>query len=256
MRKRTIRPGIIYLVISFIVLLIFIYAPIFTLREIRADGMRFLTNEDIVTICSVPYGTALFSVETDEISKRLLSDLRIEEAVVRRSLPCYIDISIKERLPLATVSAGSSYLAVDKEGRIIDAYSAPKPGEIPNIAGIAVKDVFIGDDIKDDKVKAVLDFLSRLDESSLKTIKEIEVNYDGSVLGKTITGMNLRLGDLSDADIKARLTMNFFEDIKKNPVPVEYVDFKFNAPFIKIQDDVSAAASYDAAGTNAGEVRE
>ncbi|MBR3623980.1 MAG: FtsQ-type POTRA domain-containing protein, partial [Selenomonadaceae bacterium] len=103
--KRSVRPGIIYLLIAFILLLIFIYAPIFVLREIRTDGMRFLTNEDIERICNIPHGTPLFSIETDEISRRLLNDLRIEEAVVRRSLPCYIDISVKERLPIATIAA-------------------------------------------------------------------------------------------------------------------------------------------------------
>ncbi|MBR3721424.1 MAG: FtsQ-type POTRA domain-containing protein [Selenomonadaceae bacterium] len=230
--KRSVRPGIIYLLIAFIILLIFIYAPIFVLREIRADGMRFMTNEDIVRICNIPYGTPLFSIETDEISKRLLNDLRIEEAVVRRSLPCYLDISVKERLPVATIAAGNCYFAVDKGGKIIDAYTAPKFSEVPNIKGIYLKDVFIGDEVQNDVAKKILAFLDMLDDNSVKTIKELELTDSGEIWGETMMGIKLRLGDLSEMEVKAKLTMNFLEDIKKNPMPLEYADFYFNVPLL------------------------
>ena len=238
--KRSVRPGIIYLLIAFIILLIFIYAPIFVLREIRADGMRFMTNEDIVRICNIPYGTPLFSIETDEISKRLLNDLRIEEAVVRRSLPCYLDISVKERLPVATIAAGNCYFAVDKGGKIIDAYTAPKFSEVPNIKGIYLKDVFIGDEVQNDVAKKILAFLDMLDDNSVKTIKELELTDSGEIWGETMMGIKLRLGDLSEMEVKAKLTMNFLEDIKKNPMPLEYADFYFNVPFVKLKEEVNA----------------
>jgi len=237
--KRSVRPGIIYLLIAFIILLIFIYAPIFVLREIRADGMRFMTNEDIVRICNIPYGTPLFSIETDEISRRLLNDLRIEEAVVRRSLPCYIDISVKERLPIATIAAENCYFAVDKGGKIIDAYTAPKFSEVPNIKGIYLKDVFIGDEVQNDVAKKILAFLDMLDDNSVKTIKELELTDSGEIWGETMMGIKLRLGDLSEMEVKAKLTMNFLEDIKKNPMPLEYADFYFNVPFVKLKEEVN-----------------
>ncbi|MBO6178361.1 MAG: FtsQ-type POTRA domain-containing protein [Selenomonadaceae bacterium] len=238
--KRSVRPGIIYLLIAFIILLIFIYAPIFVLREIRADGMRFMTNEDIVRICNIPYGTPLFSIETDEISKRLLNDLRIEEAVVRRSLPCYLDISVKERLPVATIAAENCYFAVDKGGKIIDAYTAPKFSEVPNIKGIYLKDAFIGDEVQNDVAKKILAFLDMLDDNSVKTIKELELTDSGEIWGETMMGIKLRLGDLSEMEVKAKLTMNFLEDIKKNPMPLEYADFYFNVPFVKLKEEVNA----------------
>ena len=238
--KRSVRPGIIYLLIAFILLLIFIYAPIFVLREIRTDGMRFLTNEDIERICNIPHGTPLFSIETDEISRRLLNDLRIEEAVVRRSLPCYIDISVKERLPIATIATENCYFAVDKGGKIIDAYTAPKLSEIPNIKGVYLADVFIGDEVQNDVAKKILAFLVMLDDRSVKMIKEFELAENGDIWGETVTGIKLRLGDLSDMEVKAKLTMNFLEDIKKNPVSLEYADFYFNVPFVKLKEEANA----------------
>ena len=237
MFKRRIRPGVLALIIIAVVLLIFIYAPILTLREIRTSGLQFLTNDDIVRICNTPYGTPLFSLETDDISKRLLSDLRIEDAVVRRSLPSYLDITITERLPIATIATDNYYLAIDKKGVVIDAYNTPKYSQIPNIRGMNLKNVFIGDEMTDESAKRILAFLEALDPKYLKEFKELEYRND-TIIGETVTGIVIRLGDLSNIESKARMTENFLEDIKQSPISAEYVDFKYDAPFMKMKEEI------------------
>ena len=237
MFKRRIRPGVLALIIIAVVLLIFIYAPILTLREIRTSGLQFLTNDDIVRICNTPYGTPLFSLETDDISKRLLSDLRIEDAVVRRSLPSYLDITITERLPIATISTDNYYLAIDKKGVVIDACNTPKYSQIPNIRGMNLKNVFIGDEMTDESAKRILAFLEALDPKYLKEFKELEYRND-TIIGETVTGIVIRLGDLSNIESKARMTENFLEDIKQSPISAEYVDFKYDAPFMKMKEEI------------------
>lgn len=236
MLKRKIRPGVLALLVIAFLLIVFIYSPIFTLREIRASGVSMLTNEDIVRICNVPYGTPLFSVETDEISKRLLSDLRIEDAVVRRSLPSYLDIHITERMPIVTVVSDNHYFAVDKKGIVIDAYSAPKVGQIPNINGAHLENIFIGDEITDENTKKIISFLNALDFKYLKEFQVLEF-INGTIEGKTVTGVVIRLGDLSNMELKAKLTENFLEDIRRSPIDAEYVDFKYDAPFIKMKEE-------------------
>ncbi len=237
MFKRRIRPGVLMLIVTAVVLLIFIYSPILTLREIRTSGLQFLTNDDIVRICNTPYGTPLFSLETDDISKRLLSDLRIEDAVVRRSLPSYLDITITERLPIATIATDNYYLAIDKKGVVIDAYNTPKYSQIPNIRGMNLKNVFIGDEMTDESAKRILAFLEALGPKYLKEFKELEYRND-TIIGETVTGIVIRLGDLSNIESKARMTENFLEDIKQSPISAEYVDFKYDAPFMKMKEEI------------------
>ena len=237
MFKRRIRPGVLVLIVTAVVLLIFIYSPILTLREIRTSGLQFLTNDDIVRICNTPYGTPLFSLETDDISKRLLSDLRIEDAVVRRSLPSYLDITITERLPVATIATDNYYLAIDKKGVVIDAYNTPKYSQIPNIRGMNLKNVFIGDEMTDESAKRILAFLEALDPKYLKEFKELEYR-NNTIIGETVTGIVIRLGDLSNIESKARMTENFLEDIKQSPISAEYVDFKYDAPFMKMKEEI------------------
>lgn len=236
MINRRILKGIGYLLVAFVILLVFIYAPIFTLKEIRISGVKYLTHDDIVRICDVSYGMPLFSIETDDIARRLVSDLRIEDTVVRRSLPGYLDITITERLPVATITTGNYYLAVDGRGIVIDAYGAPKFSEIPNIKGMDFKNLFIGDEIKDESMNRIFEFLKIIDPKYLKEIKELEYR-DGTIIGETTAGVFIRLGDLSNMETKVRMTENFLEDFKRSPIPAEYVDFKYDAPFIKMKEE-------------------
>ncbi|MBQ3434437.1 MAG: FtsQ-type POTRA domain-containing protein, partial [Selenomonadaceae bacterium] len=89
--------GLIFLVVSATVLGFFVYVPFFTLKEIRLEGAKYLTEEDILRIGNIYMGEPLFKLETDVVQSRLSKDLRIEEVSVRRKLPRTLEIKIKER---------------------------------------------------------------------------------------------------------------------------------------------------------------
>ena len=75
--RRTFR-GLIFLVVSAAVLGFFVYVPFFTLNEIRLEGAKYLTEEDILRIGNIYMGEQLFRLETDVVQSRLSKDLRIE----------------------------------------------------------------------------------------------------------------------------------------------------------------------------------
>ena len=105
---------------------------------------------------------------------------------------------------------------------------------IPMITGIILHDVYIGDDVDDESVKKVLYFLQQLDESSLNQISEIAVQPTGYLTAYTMNSVQIRLGKMERLEEKASLTRSFLEDLKTSTRPIEYVDFNFTAPFIKL----------------------
>lgn len=232
-RPRRFRKGVLFLVVCATLLGIIVYSPIFTLRDIRVDGLVYLTKEDILRISGVYWGEPLFQLQTDVVTKRLMQDLRIEEAVVRRSLPDKLDMIIKERKPIATVGCEYGYLDLDRQGKIIDGYTVLKTMAIPMITGIALHDRYIGDDVDDENVKAVLYFLQQLDGESLNQISEISVLPTGYLMAYTTNSVQIRLGKMERLEEKAALTRAFLEDLKENPRPIAYVDFNYTAPFIR-----------------------
>ncbi|MBR4152482.1 MAG: FtsQ-type POTRA domain-containing protein [Selenomonadaceae bacterium] len=228
--------GIVFLFVSAAVLGFFVYVPFFTLSEIKLIGAKYLTQEDIMKVGEIYMGEPLFKLETDVVQSRLSKDLRIEEVSVRRRLPHTLEVKIKERIPLATVSCDYGYLDLDRNAVIIDSYKSLKTMKIPMITGAAVRDLYIGDEVDDEIVKKILDFLQRLNEETLNRLSEVAiVEADYIVMySATERPVQIRIGKMERLDEKARLTEDFMRDLETNPHPVEYVDFNYTTPFIKL----------------------
>lgn len=240
-RRRSLRRffrGLVFVTVSAAVLGFFVYVPFFTLSEIKLVGAKYLTEADIMKIGNIYMGEQLFRLETDVVQSRLAKDLRIEEVSVRRHLPHTLEIKIKERTPLATIVCDYGYLDLDRNATIIDSYKTLKTMQIPMITGAAVHDLYIGDAIEDEHVKKILDFLQRLNEETLNRLSEIAiVDTDYIVLySATARPVQIRIGKLERLDEKARLTEDFLRDLETNPHAVEYVDFNYTAPFIKLAE--------------------
>lgn len=230
--------GLIFLVVSAAVLGFFVYVPFFTLNEIRLDGAKYLTEEDIMRIGNIYMGEQLFRLETDVVQSRLSKDLRIEEVSVRRHLPHTLEIKIKERRPIATIRCNYGYLDLDHNGTVLDSYRTLKTMQIPMITGATANDLYIGDELDDEVVKKVLGFLRLLDEDTLNRLSEIAiVEADYIVMySATAKPVQIRIGKLERLEEKAHLTADFLRDLETNPHAVEYVDFNYTAPVIKLAE--------------------
>jgi len=238
-RRRTfgrLFRGIIFLLVSAAVLSFFVYMPFFTLENIKLVGAKYLTQDDILKVGEIYMGEPLFQLETDQVQSRLAKDLRVEEVTVRRDLPHTLEVTLKERRPIATVMCNYGYLDLDHDGTVLDSYKSLKDMQIPMINGVTVRDVYIGDKVDDELIKKILDFLQRLNEDTLNRISEVAFVEEDYVVMYTATAraVQIRIGKLERLDEKARLTEDFLRDLETNPHPVEYVDFNYTAPFIKL----------------------
>ena len=231
---RRILKGFLFIVICTAIVGILVYSPIFVLRHVQVDGAVYLKKEELVRISGIYMGEPLFQLETDQVTKRLLQDLRIEEALVRRQLPSTLEITIKERMPVATVACEYGYLDIDRQGKVIDSYRTLKNMPIPMIMGVQVRDLYIGDDVTDEMVKKILSFLQQLDDASLNQLSEIAITGPDYLVAYTTNSVQIRLGKLERMEEKARLTQDFLKDLATNPYQVEYVDFNYTTPFIKL----------------------
>lgn len=232
--KSRLFKGFLFFIICSGILGIVVYSPIFVLREVQVNGNRYVTKDEITDVAGIYYGEPLFRLETDEVAKRLLQDLRFEDVVVRRRLPNILDITIKERRPVATMACEYGYIDIDRHGKVIDSYRTLKNMPIPMLTGVDVRDVYIGDDVMDESVKNAVTFMQYLDEASLNQISEISIVSPDYMIAYTTQSIPIRLGSAERIEEKARLTEDFLRDLNLNPHPVEYVDFNYTTPFIKL----------------------
>ena len=236
MSSRRVLKGALYLLCIAAVIAALIYSPLFTFQQLVVHGNVHLDENELCEIARIHYGQRLFELKTDEMTTNLLRDLRIESAVVRRQLPHKIEMDIVERIPVATVACDYGYLDFDRQGKVIASYRSLKGADIPIITGVKLRDLYIGDDNNDPQVAQAISFLARIDPADIGEISEVSLRNPDAVVAYTKTALPIRLGQLTGIPDKAALTQDFLRDQKTTRHTVEYVDFSYDAPFIKLAD--------------------
>lgn len=209
-------------------------SPIFVLKTVNIQGNRFVQDEDIIRIAGIRLGENLFQLQTDEIKRTLTKDLRIEQAVVQRSFPSQLDISISERVPLAIIKCDYGYLELGKGGIVLDAHRTLRDMPVPMISGVGVADLFVGDVVDDEQVGRVLRFLDAAGENTVKSLSEVAITnpddvtlYAGSV--------QIRLGALSGLDNKVDVTKSVISELQQTKHPIAYVDARFDVYSVRLR---------------------
>ena len=236
MSSRRILRGTFYLLCASGIIAVLVYSPLFTFQQLVVHGNVHLDEDELCEIARIHYGQRLFELKTDEMTTNLLRDLRIESAVVRRQLPHKIEMDIVERIPVATVACDYGYLDFDRQGKVIASYRSLKGADIPIITGVKLRDLYIGDDNNDPQVAQAISFLARIDPADIGEISEVSLRIPDAVVAYTKTALPIRLGQLTGIPDKAALTQDFLRDQKTTRHTVEYVDFSYDAPFIKLAD--------------------
>ena len=236
MSSRRILRGAFYLLCASGIIAVLVYSPLFTFQQLVVHGNVHLDANELCEIARIHYGQRLFELKTDEMTTNLLRDLRIESAVVRRQLPHKIEMDIVERIPVATVACDYGYLDFDRQGKVIASYRSLKGADIPIITGVKLRDLYIGDDNNDPQVAQAISFLARIDPADIGEISEVSLRNPDAVVAYTKTALPIRLGQLTGIRDKAALTQDFLRDQKTTRHTVEYVDFSYDAPFIKLAD--------------------
>lgn len=236
MKSRRILRGAFYLLCASGIIAVLVYSPLFTFQQLVVHGNVHLDENELCEIARIHYGQRLFELKTDEMTTNLLRDLRIESAVVRRQLPHKIEMDIVERIPVATVACDYGYLDFDRQGKVIASYRSLKGADIPIITGVKLRDLYIGDDNNDPQVAQAISFLARIDPADIGEISEVSLRNPDAVVAYTKTALPIRLGQLTGIPDKAALTQDFLRDQKTTRHTVEYVDFSYDAPFIKLAD--------------------
>ncbi len=234
--RRVIKGGL-FLLICGILIAVIIYTPLFTVQRIVVHGNQYLQDNDIVEIGRVYKGQPLFQLETDQVTANLMKDLRIESAVVRRQFPDTLDITIEERRPLATVESNYGYADLGREGKIVASYKNLRQAPLPLVTGVVIQDKFVGDDNSDENISRALAFLGKLDNHALDMLSEIYVGNPDAVIAYTTSSVQIRLGSLDDRlEEKAKLTQDFLDALPASKHLIDFVDFRFKAPYIRLRD--------------------
>lgn len=190
-RFRITKSGVIFFTLLILIItavMLFLFLPIFRVREVTIDGNIELTDEQVLEEVGLKYNAHLMSGVSGNIIDILSFNYGKTEEKIRNENPYISDITItiripsevlitvKERRKIAYVSTPDGFIALDRNGTVLELDSGKNKQTVsPIIYGISVESAKLGDKVK---VR---------DENSYK--KAI------IVLGAILTADNATIGD-------------------------------------------------------------
>jgi cell division protein FtsQ len=95
---------------------------VFHVDHIVVKGNQRLSNGEVLALLQGLRGQSILSIDLEEWRRALLRSPWVADAVLRRTLPSTIDVTIQERAPLGIGRIDGALYLVDERGAIIDEY--------------------------------------------------------------------------------------------------------------------------------------
>jgi cell division protein FtsQ len=112
-----------------------IRTPLFGLSAVRVEGAGAVSRAEVVKASQVRLGEPYLGLDLEAIRGRVAVLPRVAAVRVTRDYPSSLRITVTERPPVASVSAGSVYWLVAADGTVLDATASRPPG-LPYVASV------------------------------------------------------------------------------------------------------------------------
>jgi cell division protein FtsQ len=116
-----------------------IRTPLFGLSAVRVDGIRAIPRAEVLTASGVRIGEPYLGLDLEAIRGRVAALPRVATVRVARDYPSSLRITVTERPPVASVSAGSVFWLVAADGTVLDA-AGRRPRDLPYVASVPLPD--------------------------------------------------------------------------------------------------------------------
>jgi len=106
-----------------------------SVQDVRLEGRRYASKANVVKAVGLHRGDPILTFDLDAARQRLMDLPWIREAVVRRHLPDMIQITIKERQPMALWQRQGRLVLVDTYGVVVTAHNLGQFRDLVIIVG-------------------------------------------------------------------------------------------------------------------------
>lgn len=183
--------------------------PDYALKDVsvKTDGSS-LTREQVIATAGLKFGKNILSYSLPDLKEALRKLPQVEVAEVRRYLPNRMEIRIKERKPVAWVTASAaddvrtnqkSYL-VDSQGEWFRPRLVVHEFEtLPVITGVVTDNLQPREAIRSEELMAALELIEKNTKSPRFQVRTIDISKGYCVIVKSQDGMEITFG-LSDID--------------------------------------------------------
>lgn len=177
-RRRRLAAALIALVlvvaVGFVVRVLLYDSHLFDVQGVRVEGNATVAEADVLSAGAVPTGAPLASIDTAAVAERVAALPAVASAVVARSWPHTVIVTVTERVPVATATTPAGVQLVDGGGVV---YPGTPPPGLPRLTFGAV-----GPD--DPSTRSALSALATLPAA----VRSQVLTVDATVAGANVPG--------------------------------------------------------------------
>lgn len=198
--------------------------------RITVRGNERLSTGEVMVLLEGLRGQHLLAVDLGEWQRRLLSSPWVEEAAVRRVLPSTVEVSVREREPMAIGRVGYDLYLIDPAGRIIDEFGPDYAQfDLPVVDGLATAPSAAGPLIDEERALLANRLIAALNRNKglYRRISQIDVANprDAVVILKDDTAL-VHLGDGQFLE-RLQAYVELAPTLRQQVPEIEYVDLRF-----------------------------
>lgn len=227
---------IILFVGSFFELWRYLHSPNFAFGSIVITGTRKLEQNDVLKMSEQGLPVNIFNINTSKIEYALNHDARFVEGKCRYKWPGVLEVNVVERAPAVYVKDNyGSYAKIDYEGIVMGVTKGIPDYSAPVLINETVENIFVGDTVKNPRVVATLKFLKKITYEACQDIGEIKIDEYNNLQVVLRNGVRFVIGILDETESRGKVFQDIYEEIKKESLDVEYIDLRFNKPYLRMR---------------------
>ena len=120
-RNKRIVSAVLFFVLFAAVLSSLLFVPFFNITSVSCTGTAILDEKTVIDASGVVLGVNIFRIPVNRIEENVEEALPyVADVTVRRSFPSAVSLEVVERIPVAYIKNGASYLVIDEAGTALE----------------------------------------------------------------------------------------------------------------------------------------
>lgn len=193
--------------------------------RVVVSGNNLLGAEEVEAALSLD-GANLFQIRPGEVAKRLMALPPVAEAHVRLVLPDRMEVSVRERVPVAIWQTSDSSYLVDREGLLISSRLDTRPRVVIQDQGSGP--MAPGSRVNADAVGAAIALSELLPQAAGFTPQKFEYSPEHGISVVTPYGWRAVFGSSKDLDWKVATLLAVRDHLAQAGARAELVDVRFS----------------------------
>lgn len=199
--------------------------------QVQGTNSR-ISREEVLASAGLAKTENILSIDQEAVERRLNQDMRMELIQKGYIWPFGYQIVVRERAVSAYIPTEDGYIAVDRQGKVLQVQRRFGYMSAPLITGVTLPPLLVGDIFHDETTRIGLSFLVQLAERDAGDLSELNLSDSSSVEGYTLQGVPIYLGKLSELDEKVEPAAQVLKEVAQSGQKIKYMDLKTKVPVV------------------------